>query len=768
MNLNLFPKWMANPTMAGVGLQSLLTWPFLLLAAVIVALALGGVSDTLLMALALIGVLGIGRDITALHRARAERQQIEQQYQMLFREMLDGFALHELIFDAQGQPVDYRFLAVNPAFERLTGLKAETLVGRTVREVMPGTEQHWIDTYGRVTLTGEPALFENESQELGRSFKVTAFRPAPGQFACIFTDITERKQAEAQANALQDYLRCVLDSLPSHIAILDHQGMILDVNEAWKDFADNNALAVTHYCIGQNYLAICEAATESEKTAAGIRAVINRQIGNFTLEYPCHAPDEQRWFLLRVTPFMGLGPASVILTHTDITERKRVEEQITHLAYHDALTQLPNRVLLTDRLQQAMAQVQRDQQQLAVCYLDLDDFKPINDALGPVEGDRVLIEVAQRLKACVRAGDTVARMGGDEFVLLLGDLPNIEECERALDRVLTALQAPFSAAGLSLSLTASLGVTLYPDDAADPDALLRHTDQAMYAAKQAGGHRYHWFDADHDRRARRHRELLQQVEAGLAAGEFRLYYQPKVDMRTGAVIGAEALIRWQHPDEGLLPPARFMPTVETSDLAITLDCWVIQETLRQMTVWAAMGLHLRVSVNVCGRHLQQLDFVARLRTVLARYPTIPEDGLELEILETAALDDIAAISRLIEACRQLGVRFALDDFGTGYSSLTYLQHLPVQVLKIDQSFVRNLLADADAHAIVEGVIGLSAAFRREVIAEGVETDAHGSRLMQLGCMLAQGYGIARPMPPELIPGWIADWTPPDVWANAAG
>ena len=334
-----------------------------------------------------------------------------------------------------------------------------------------------------------------------------------------------------------------------------------------------------------------------------------------------------------------------------------------------------------------------------------------------------------------------------------------------MDRALTALQAPFAVAGPSLSLTASLGVTLYPDDSADADTLIRHTDQAMYAAKQAGGHRYHWFDADHDRRARTHRELLQRVESGLAADEFRLYYQPKVDMRTGAVIGAEALIRWQHPDEGLLPPVRFMPAVETSELSIALDGWVIREALRQMTVWAAQGLKLQVSVNVCGRHLQQPDFVARLRTVLALYPTTPRDGLELEILETAALDDVAAISRLIEACRQFGVRFALDDFGTGYSSLTYLQHLPVQVLKIDQSFVRDLLVDADARAIVEGVIGLSAAFRREVIAEGVETDDHGCRLMQLGCDLAQGYGIARPMPPGQIPTWIAGWTPPGVWAG---
>ena len=474
------------------------------------------------------------------------------------------------------------------------------------------------------------------------------------------------------------------------------------------------------------------------------------------------------WAILSSTPLEVADlDKGVTFTAFDITDRRRAEERITHLTYYDDLTQLPNRVLLTDRLQQAMAQAQRDQQKLAVCYLDLDNFKPINDRLGPVEGDRVLVEVAHRLKACVRAGDTVARLGGDEFVLLLGDLVNVEECERALDRVLTALHEPLPAAGQSLALTASLGVTLYPDDAADPDALLRHTDQVMYAAKQAGGHRYHWFDADHDRRARAHRELLQRVETGLAAGEFRLYYQPKVDMRTGAVIGAEALIRWQHPDEGLLPPVRFMPAVETSELAIAVDCWVIQEALRQMMVWAADGLKLAVSVNVCGRHLQQPDFVARLRTVLALYPTTPLDGLELEILETAALDDMAAISRLIQTCRQFGVRFALDDFGTGYSSLTYLQHLPVQVLKIDQSFVRNLLVDADARAIVEGVIGLSVAFRREVIAEGVETDAHGSQLIQLGCVLAQGYGIARPMPPEQIPAWIAGWTPPDAWANQA-
>ncbi|NJM13863.1 MAG: EAL domain-containing protein [Synechococcaceae cyanobacterium SM1_2_3] len=462
----------------------------------------------------------------------------------------------------------------------------------------------------------------------------------------------------------------------------------------------------------------------------------------------------------------------------DVIERKRTEDRLEHLAYHDALTQLPNRVLLTDRLQQAMAQTRRDQKQLAVCYLDLDGFKAINDTHGHRQGDLVLIEAARRLKGCVRASDTVARLGGDEFVLLLGELANVEECEHTLDRVITSLQIPFDLADRPMPLSASLGVTLYPDghcdpngpcdpdDHCDPDTLIRYADQAMYIAKQAGGNRYQLFDADHDRRARSYRESLQRIQCGLAAGEFRLYYQPKVDMRNGAVVGAEALIRWQHPDEGLLPPARFIPAVETSDLVIPVGQWVINEALRQMAAWAAQGLPLPVSVNLSARHLQQPGFVDWLRRVMAEYPTVQPDWLELEILETVALEDLAVISRQIEACRQLGVHFALDDFGTGYSSLTYLKHLAVHLLKIDQSFVRDMLVDHEALAIVQGVIGLSAAFRRKVIAEGVESIDHGRLLMQLGCNLAQGYQIARPMPPEQIPAWVADWKPPSAWGDA--
>ena len=451
----------------------------------------------------------------------------------------------------------------------------------------------------------------------------------------------------------------------------------------------------------------------------------------------------------------------------DLVERKRVEERIEHLAYHDSLTQLPNRTLLTDRLRQAMAEAARAQTMLAVCYLDLDGFKPINDHHGHANGDRVLVEVAQRLSGCVRAGDTVARLGGDEFVILFGDLSDVEECEHALERVMATLRLPFMVSGQPAHLSASVGVTLFPDDHADPDTLLRHADQAMYAAKQSGRNRYHLFDPEHDRRARARRETLKRVKQGFAAGEFSLHYQPRVNMRDGTVVGAEALIRWNHPEEGMIPPAQYMPMVDNSDLSAEVGHWVMNEALRQMSIWAGMGMHMPVSVNISGRHLQKPDFVDDLAALLAAFPQVPPHWLELEILETAALEDMAAVSNLVDGCQKLGVRFALDDFGTGYSSLTYLRHLPVHQLKIDRSFVRDMLMDSEDLAIVEGVIGLSHAFRREVTAEGVETVEHGAMLMRLGCDLAQGFGIARPMPAHDLTEWLRLWNHPEAWRGLA-
>lgn len=451
---------------------------------------------------------------------------------------------------------------------------------------------------------------------------------------------------------------------------------------------------------------------------------------------------------------------------SDITTLKAQQSRLEQLAHYDALTQLPNRILLADRLQLALAHAERSGKLLAVGYLDLDNFKPVNDKLGHDAGDQLLVEVARRLKGCLRGGDTASRLGGDEFVLLIADIANRDECERTLERILSTVAGPVMLKGQIVRVTASMGATLFPGDGVSPDTLLRHADQAMYLAKQAGRNCYHLYDAEHDRRARAHREAFERVEAALHRGELRLHYQPKVDMRLGAVVGAEALIRWQHPERGLLQPVDFLPVIENTELIVAVGDWVIGETLRQMELWQAAGVELGVSVNVSARQLGDPEFTTRLAAQLAEHPGIAPQHLELEIVETTALEDIDRVSALIDECRGLGISFALDDFGTGYSSLTYFKRLPARVLKIDQSFVRDMLEDPEDLAIIEGVIGLTQAFHREVIAEGVETPQHGALLRKLGCDLAQGYGIARPMAGEDIPAWLARFRPDPIWANS--
>ena len=390
-------------------------------------------------------------------------------------------------------------------------------------------------------------------------------------------------------------------------------------------------------------------------------------------------------------------------------------------------------------------------------YLDLDGFKEVNDKHRHNVGDDLLVALAQRMKSALREGDTLARIGGDEFVAILVDLERLQDAEPLLVRLLRAASIPVHLAGNTLQVSASIGVTLYPEDTSDAEQLLRHADQAMYQAKQAGRNRYQLFDVHHNVEQQSRHEKIARIQLALTRQEFVLHYQPKINMRTGAVIGLEALIRWQHPERGLLLPAAFLPIIENHPLSIAMGEWVLRTVLGQMSAWHAAGENQAVSVNIGAYQLQQSDFVTRLTAMLHDHPDIEHHLLELEVLETSALENISQVSGVMQACHALGVRFALDDFGTGYSSLTYLKHLPADLLKIDQSFVFGMLEDADDRAIVEGVIGLVRAFRREVIAEGVETLAHGELLLKLGCELAQGYGIARPMPVAEVSGWIARW-----------
>lgn len=454
-----------------------------------------------------------------------------------------------------------------------------------------------------------------------------------------------------------------------------------------------------------------------------------------------------------------------IAAFSDISLLKQHEQRLEYMAYYDALTGIPNRVLLRDRMLQGIANARRHGGMLAVCYLDLDGFKPINDRFGHEVGDVVLVEIAHRIKDGLREGDTVARLGGDEFIVLLRDLVRVEDCSFVLRRILERVAEPVQVEERRLSLSVSVGVSLFPIDDADPDTLLRHADQAMFQAKQAGKNRVQLFDPQANTRALCRQAALARFGLALERGELFLVYQPKVDLRTGRVVGAEALARWRDPERGLVPPTEFVSLLEGHPLSRRLDQWVMDEALRQATEWAGQGLDLAVSVNVTAQSLQAPDFSEELAALLARYPSVPPARYEIEILESTALDDIGSVSEAMRRCQRLGVRFALDDFGTGYSSLTYLKRLPAEALKIDQSFIRDMLEDQEALAIVKGVIGLAQAFHREAVAEGVETLGHGTRLLSLGYHIAQGYGIARPMPGAELPGWAADWQAPEAWRS---
>ncbi len=471
---------------------------------------------------------------------------------------------------------------------------------------------------------------------------------------------------------------------------------------------------------------------------------------------------------LQTTVSTVRGPNQDLRYHVvviaDITEQHLQRQQLERQAHFDELTRLPNRNRLSRLLDNAMHSADREGHLLAVCYLDLDHFKPVNDAHGHAAGDRLLVELASRLRSALRSrehwADSAARLGGDEFVLLLR-ATTIEEARMAVERVLRVVAQPYAIVEGSapVQVSASMGATIYPIDRSDADTLLRHADHAMYGAKQAGRNGYLFFDPEQRRRTEERVMAIGRVQEALEQQEFMLYYQPKVDMRSARVLGFEALLRWDHPERGVIPPLQFLPLIEHTSLSSRVGDWVLEQDLAHLAQWRQAGLDISVSVNVSARHLQEPQFAQRLSELLARYDVEPlAPYLELEMLESAAHADIEVTSALLSHCRAMGIRFALDDFGTGYSTLTYLKRLPVDVLKIDRSFVHHMLDDAHDHAIVEGVVGLARTFGCTAVAEGVETAAQARALLDLGCDIGQGTGIAAPMPSDQVARWMRDYS----------
>jgi diguanylate cyclase (GGDEF)-like protein/PAS domain S-box-containing protein len=571
-------------------------------------------------------------------------------------------------------------------------------------------------------------------------------------------DITERKKGEEKLRLAAS----VFTHAAEGITITDAAGTIIDVNDTFTQTTGYSR----EEAIGQNRRILKSGRQPPEFYDDMWQALLDDgawsgEVWNRRKNGEVYA---EILNISSVKDASGQTRNYVVLSN-DITLMKEHQDQLERISRYDILTNLPNRSLLADRLSQAMLQCSRHKQSLAVVFLDLDHFKDVNDTHGHDVGDELLIALSARMKEALREGDTLARIGGDEFVAVLADLVKVEDCEPVLERLLLAASEPVTVSDTVLNISASIGVTLYPQDSVDADQLVRHADQAMYVAKESGKNRYHLFDTVQDEAIKVQRESLEAIRTALDNQQFVLHYQPKVNMRTGTVIGVEALIRWQNPERGLLNPLEFLPVIENHPMSIEIGEWVIDTVLTQISLWQKRGLKLPVStsINIAAVQLQQPDFTQRLTTLLAAHPDVEPHYLELEVLETSALDDVAHVSAIMNACMALGVKFALDDFGTGYSSLTYLRRLPASLIKIDQSFVRDMLTDPDDLAIVEGVIALAKSFKRDVIAEGVETIEHGTALLQLGCELAQGYGIAKPMPASDVPEWVADWQADGAW-----
>ncbi|MEW8351548.1 MAG: EAL domain-containing protein [Candidatus Thiodiazotropha taylori] len=606
----------------------------------------------------------------------------------------------------------------------------------------------------------ELQLMRRDGSKIDVNLNVTAVRDEQGKILysrSCWIDISDRKEKERQLLLAEE----VFTNAQEGIIITDSKANIVRVNKAFTQITGYTQPEV----IGKNPRMLksdrqSEVFYQSLWEDICVRGSWHGEVWNRRKNGEYYAAMETistvRDDNNNVSHFVGV--------FTDITLKKKQQERLEYIAHYDILTRLPNRGLLIDRLQHAMTQEYRRHGTLAVVFLDLDNFKDINDRYGHDIGDRLLIAIADRLRLAMRKCDTIARLGGDEFVAVLTELQSTNDYVPLLERLLNAASRPVDLDGLSLQVSSSLGVALFPQaEEVDADQLLRQADQAMYQAKLSGKNRFAVFDAVLDRSIRIHHENIKAIRHGLHNNEFVLYYQPKVNMHTGEIFGLEALIRWQHPQRGLLLPGDFLPDIENDPLSVELDNWVINTALGQLAAWQDTGIQLTVSINLGSMSLQQADFVDYLTRQCEAWPQVENRYFEIEILETSALEDIEQVSAIMEACMEIGVQFALDDFGTGYSSLTYLKKLPAATIKIDRGFIHNILNASEDLAILDGVLNLSQAFNRQTVAEGVETHEQGVLLLKFGCQYAQGYGIAKPMPVNEIPHWISSWRLPLSW-----
>ncbi|MFT5661583.1 MAG: diguanylate cyclase (GGDEF)-like protein/PAS domain S-box-containing protein [Sulfurimonas sp.] len=575
-------------------------------------------------------------------------------------------------------------------------------------------------------------------------------------------EIAKKVDAQLQLKSSNEKLSGLYELSPLGIALTDVDGKYIEFNEAFKNICGYTQEELKTL----NYWELTPKKYMEDEKRQLVQLKETGFYGPYEKEY---IHKDGRAVAINLNGMIVTNPDGTKYIWSiveDISERVEYQKNLEHNAHYDLLTDLPNRVLFADRLSQSMLHSERNGHKAIILYLDLDGFKEINDTYGHDIGDKLLIKVSKSMKCILRSGDSIARIGGDEFVILLNDFKEVDASIELINRILEEILKPILVEDISLGVSASIGVSFYPQlESISADQLLRQSDQAMYQAKLSGRNRYHIFNPEEDQTIRGHHEILERIKVALENDEFVMHYQPKVNLRSGEVIGVEALIRWVHPVRGILAPGLFLPYIEGNYLDVRLGEWVIDTVISQEDKWIKEGINLPVSINISATHIQQSDFLESFKSILARYSSVQTSSIELEILETTSIENMLHVSEVLCSLNKMGVQLSLDDFGTGYSSLTYLKRLPVQTLKIDQSFVRAMLEDPEDLAIINGVISLASAFNRNIIAEGMEYLEQGEILLRLGCDFAQGYAIARPMPVEEITLWIDDWKSEPSWVD---
>ncbi len=692
--------------------------------------------------------------------ARRERQRAEDalhiseiRYRRLFETAQDGILLLDAgtgaVFDA------------NPFLIETLGYPKEYLVGKKLWELgvfkdIDASKQAFdeLQTKGYVRYEDLP-LQGHGGQPMAVEFVSNIYAVEHDKvIQCNIRDISVRKQAEreraANAEALfeeKERAQVTLNSIGDAVMSIDVKGRVTFLNAVAEDMTGWSLEEAAGHPLDEVFRIIDATTREAVQNPMALALRENKSVG---LPQDCvlvRRNGVEAAIEDSASPIhdrQGRVSGAVIVFR-DVSAARALTLRMSHLAQHDSLTDLPNRVLLNDRLVQAIAMAHRHRQKLAVLFLDVDRFKYINDSLGHVIGDRLLQSIAQRLLACVRNSDAVSRQGGDEFVILLSEIAHAQDAAIIADKILLALSTPHRIDQHDLHVTGSIGIVTYPDDGTDVETLVKNADFAMYHAKSSGRGNYQFFKPEMSVKLAERQSLEYGLRHALEHQEFVLHYQPIMSMGTGAMTGIEALIRWHRPQRGFVPPTHFIPIAEESGLIVPIGRWVLREGCRQVRAWRDAGLPpVRIAINISAVELRTKDFVAGVRAILAETGFEP-NYLELELTETFLMEDSASTVAVLQALKDMGVQLALDDFGTGYSSLSYLKRFPIDSLKIDRSFVRDLTTDAENASIVSAVIGMGNSLRMRVVAEGVETQEQLAFLQGHSCPEGQGYYFSQPV-----------------------